>query len=117
MKALMMHFMLFAATLTAADVTGTWKAALKGQAGTMKRTFVFNQDGTKLTGKTTSDRWGKSEIKNGKIEGDNLSFTITLAFEFGAVEVSVTGKVQGNAIAMVAALQGSTVEFTAQRTP
>jgi len=117
MKALMTLFMLFAATLSAADVTGTWKAALKSQNGTVKRTFIFKQDGAKLTGNTTSDRWGKSGIKNGKIEGDNLSFTITLVLEFGAVEVSVTGKVQGDAIAMVAAFQGSTVEFTAQRTP
>ena len=81
MKTLLMLFTLFAMTLSAADITGTWNAMAKDAKGTYKRTFVFKQDGTKLTGTTLSDRWGKSKIENGKIEGDALSFTITLMFE------------------------------------
>src|SRR5208283_4084899 len=68
LKTLIVLFGLFAMALSAADVTGTWKAVAQGTNGTIKRTFVFKQDGTKLTGKTISDRWGKSAIENGKIE-------------------------------------------------
>ena len=81
MKTLMMFLSLFAMTLSAADITGTWKATWEGPNGTIKRTFVFKQDGTKLTGKTISDRWGKSTIESGKIEGDDLTFTTTVTFE------------------------------------
>jgi len=115
MKALMMIFVLVAFTLSAGDITGTWKATVEGQNGTIKRTFVFKQDGTTLTGKTTSDRWGTSKIKDGKIEGDTLSFTIAVDVEFGIVNVSVAGKVEGDIIKMKAEVSGSTLDFTASR--
>ncbi len=117
MKSLIVLFALFAMTLSAADITGTWTATAKSGSGTLKRKFVFKQDGTKLTGKTSSDRWGTSAIKDGKIEGDTLSFTITVDIEFGSVNVSFTGKVQGNVIKMTAGLEGNTVEFIANRAP
>ena len=117
MKTLLVLFALFAMTLSAADITGTWKATAEGVNGTLKRTFVFKQDGTKLTGKSISDRWGKSAIEDGKIEGDALSFTITVIYEFGYLKVSFTGKVQGDVITMTAEASGSTLEFVAKRVP
>jgi hypothetical protein len=117
MKTLGMFFILFAMNVSAADVTGTWKATVKSENSTIKRTFVFKQDGTSLTGKTTSDRWGTSAIKDGKIEGDTLSFTMTVAIEFGAVKIAVTGKVKGDIIQMTAELSGKTLDFVARRAP
>ncbi len=115
MKTLLILFALLAMTLSAADITGTWKATAKSGNETFKRTFVFKQDGTKLTGTTTSDRFGKSAIQNGKIEGDAFSFTMTVNIEFGGVKISITGEVQGDVIKMTAEFQGSTLEFTAKR--
>lgn len=116
MKALMMMFVLFALTLSAGDVTGTWKASLKSKNGTIKRTFVFQQDGAKLTGKSTSDRWGTSKIKDGKIEGDTLSFTIAVDVEFGVVNVSFSGRLEGDVLKMTAEVPGGDkVDFTANR--
>jgi hypothetical protein len=115
MKTLIMLLALSAMSLSAADVTGTWKATKQLEKGTIKRTFVFKQDGTKLTGKSISDRFGPSTIKDGKIEGDTLSFSIMVDIEFGEVKISFTGKVQGDVIDMVAVYEGGTVEFTAKR--
>jgi hypothetical protein len=115
MKTFIMLFLLFATTLSAADITGIWKAGGKTTNGTIKRKFVFKQDGTKLTGKTISDRFGASTIKDGKIEGDSLSFTITVDIEFGTVKISVTGKVRGDVIDLTAEFEGNTVELTAKR--
>jgi len=117
MKTLMMLFALFAMTLSAADITGTWNAVAKDKKETFKRTFVFKQDGTRLTGKTISERYGKSAIENGKIEGDTFSFTINLILEVGYLKVSFTGKVEGDVIKMTAEASGSTLEFTAKRAP
>jgi hypothetical protein len=116
MKTLML-FALFAMTLSAADITGTWNAVGKDTKQTFKRTFVFKQDGTKLTGKTTSKQWGTSKIENGKIDGDDLSFTITLVFDVGDLKASFTGKVEGDLIRMTAEANGKTLDFTAQRAP
>ena len=115
MRALTLLFALFATILSAADITGTWKAVAQGTNGPIKRKFVFKQDGTKLTGKTISDRWGKSAIENGKIEGDALSFTTNVIFEIGYLKVSFTGKVEGDVIKMTAGAEGSTLEFIAKR--
>ena len=117
MKTLVLLFALFAMTLSAADITGTWKATKQMGKGTIKRTFVFKQEGTKLTGKSTSDRFGSSAIKDGKIEGDTLSFLLMVNIEFGDVRVSFTGKVVGDVINMTAVVDGGTVEFTAHRAP
>ncbi len=117
MKTLMMLFAMFAMTLSAADITGTWNAVGKDTKQTFKRTFVFKQDGTKLTGKTTSKQWGTSKIEDGKIEGDAFSFTITLILDVGDLKVSFTGKVDGDVIKMTAEANGKTLDFTAQRAP
>jgi hypothetical protein len=115
MKILALLFALFAMTVSAADVTGTWKAVAQGTNGPIKRTFVFKQDGTRLTGKTISDRWGKSAIENGKIEGDTLSFDLTVLFDIGSLKIFITGKVEGDVIKMTAEAGGSTFEFEAKR--
>jgi len=115
MKKLIMLFVLFTLNLSAAGITGTWKATAKTQNGTIKRTFVFNQDGTKLTSKTTSDRWGTSAIQDGKIDGDTLSFTVMVDIEVTTVKISFKGTVQGDVINMTAEFDGRTLEFTAKR--
>ena len=115
MKTLILLFALCAMSLSAEDVTGTWKASKQMGKGTIKRTFVFKQDGTKLIGKSVSDRFGSSTIKDGKIEGDTLSFSLMVDIEFGEVKISFTGKVHGDVIDMTAVYEGGTVEFTAKR--
>ena len=78
---------------SAADISGNWKgtADLQGQA--IERTFVFKVDGTKLTGETNSQLLGKSTIEDGKIDGDNISFTITANFQGNALKMTYKGKV------------------------
>ena len=73
--------LVFASILTAADISGKWKGTAETPAGTVERTFVFKVDGSKLTGETTSDRFGKSAIEDGKIDGDNVTFTVTISFD------------------------------------
>jgi hypothetical protein len=108
---------IFASILLAADVTGTWKGTAETQFGTVERTFVFKVDGNKLTGETSSDRFGKSTIEDGKIDGDNLSFTITVSFQGNEGKVNYKGKVSGDTIKLTAEIQGSdqTIEYTVKR--
>jgi P pilus assembly chaperone PapD len=98
MKRLLVLMTLFAATGLAADVSGNWKATAEGPNGTMERTFTFRVDGNKLTGETTSSMFGKSTITDGKIDGENLSFTITVKFQDNEMKLNYKGKVSGNEI-------------------
>jgi hypothetical protein len=98
MKRFMALTVFLAATAWAADITGTWKATAEGPNGPMERTFTFKVDGGKLMGETTSSMFGKSDITDGKIEGDNLSFTITVKFQDNEMKLNYKGKVSGNEI-------------------
>lgn len=82
----------------AADVTGTWKATAETPNGTIERTFVFKVDGDKLTGETTSQMMGKSTIMDGKVDGDNVSFSIIVKFQDNEMKLNYKGKVEGSQI-------------------
>jgi hypothetical protein len=106
MKRLLLLLAAFAMSALAADVAGTWKVTAEGPNGNMERTFVFQVDGSKLTGETTSSMMGKSAIADGKVDGDNLSFTITIKLQDNEMKVSYKGKVTGNEIHFTAEIEG-----------
>lgn len=78
-------------TASAADVSGTWKGTAETPNGTIERTFVFKVDGTALTGETSSQMMGKSTIDEGKIDGDNLSFSIKVSFQGNDMKLNYKG--------------------------
>jgi hypothetical protein len=85
-----------AVAASAADISGTWKGTAQTPNGSVERTFNFKVDGNKLTGDTTSDMFGKSTIEDGKIEGDTVTFTITVDFQGNQGKVNYTGKIKGD---------------------
>jgi hypothetical protein len=68
---------LLLASAWAADISGKWAAETQGRQGPQTTTFTFKVEGAKLTG-TVSGRQGQpdSEISEGKIDGDNISFVV-----------------------------------------
>jgi hypothetical protein len=111
---------LAAITAVAADVNGQWIAQVPGRGGQLSETtFQFKADGTKLTGSITTQR-GESAISDGKIEGDNISFTQTLEFGGNSFKFLYEGKVSGSEIKMTRKReggQGQAQEFVAKRKP
>jgi hypothetical protein len=84
-----------AVPLHAADVTGTWSASFDTQIGVQNYTYEFKVAGTQLTGTATSDN-GQSALKNGKVDGDKISFVETLVVMGMELEVSYQGTVVSN---------------------
>src|ERR1051325_9299510 len=85
----------------AADITGTWKAEFNTQRGLQKYTFTLKQDGTRVTGKANVERDGEkreAELKEGKVEGDTVTFVETLQIQDNEIKITYTGKVSGNEI-------------------
>ncbi len=91
-------FLMFTLCAAAADVSGTWKGTADLGGNTIERTFVFKVDGGKLTGETTSEMMGKSVITDGKVDGDILSFTITVKFQDNEMKLTYKGKVSGDSL-------------------
>src|SRR5688572_1006691 len=80
----------------AADATGVWKAEYQNQNGeTRSSTFHLKADGAKLTGKIVS-QMGESEIKDGKVEGDNVTFTVVRSFNGQDFTINYAGAVSAD---------------------
>jgi hypothetical protein len=94
-------------SLFAADLTGTWKSEFETQRGKQNYTFTFKQDGTSLTGKANSesgDRKREAELKEGKVEGDTVSFVELLKIQDNEIRITYTGKVAGDEIKLTRAV-------------
>jgi hypothetical protein len=110
--------MLFLCTvgLWAADASGKWSGQVPGRNGQMREvTFVLKASGESLTG-TMSGRNGDVPIADGKVSGDDISFSVTLDFGGNSVTQKYTGKIAGNEIKFKReGGQGQPIEFVAKR--
>jgi len=86
------------ATLTtflyAADVTGKWSDAPDHP----QWTFNFKSDGAALTGTMISQEGKELPIKDGKIEGDGLSFSVDSEWQGQPIKLVMKGKIAGDSI-------------------
>jgi len=108
---------LLATLALAADVTGAWKAQVPGREGaTMELTFNLKQQGETLTGNVAS-AMGELPISEGKVSGDDISFTVVMNFGGNEVKMLYKGKVSGNEIKFTSQREGSerVREFTAKK--
>jgi enterochelin esterase-like enzyme len=90
-----------ACAVLAADITGTWKADFDTQRGQQKYTFTLKQDGTNVTGKASVDTNGEkreSDLKEGSVTGDTVTFVEPLKIQDNEIRVVFTGKVADNGI-------------------
>jgi len=81
----------------AADVTGTWTGSIPGPNGDFSLTYVFKQAGDKLTG-TLSGPTDPLPIADGKVDGDKISFSVTVDMGGNAVKSSMKGTIKGEEI-------------------
>ena len=108
-------------SIFAADVTGTWKTDFDTQRGLQKYTFTLKQVGTNVTGKASVDNNGEkreTDLKEGGVNGDTVSFVEPLSVQGNDIRVVFTGKVSadGNEIKFTRAVGDyGTSEATAKR--
>ncbi|MBI1764898.1 MAG: hypothetical protein HYR56_26100 [Acidobacteria bacterium] len=106
----------------AADVNGKWTAEVPGRQGAMQTmTMTFKAEGSKLTG-TVSGQQGDTAISDGKVEGNDISFTVVREFNGNSIKQVFKGKLAGDEIKFTRSTEGAPggqarppVEFTAKR--
>jgi hypothetical protein len=102
---------LWAVVAAAADVNGKWKAEFTTPDGQQRvNTFTFKVEGGKVTG-TVQGSQDATPIQNGKVDGDDISFSAERPF--GAF--SYKGKVGGSEIKFKVEFNGQNFEMTAKR--
>ena len=89
MRRLLIALALSALALCAADISGTWSAAVTLDAGSGTATFVFKQAGDTLTG-TYSGVLGSLDVK-GTVKGNQVEWSFEQA---EAGRISYKGTIQ-----------------------
>ena len=84
-------------TALAADFNGKWTATVESPRGTQTIAVDFHVDGAKLTGKVTTPR-GDTDISDGKIDGDTISFAQVMNRDGNEFKITYTGKADGETI-------------------
>lgn len=110
--------MLLAGAALAADVTGKWVAQQPGRDGaTREVTYNLKADGDKLTGDMSGAQGAAVAFTDGKIKGDDISFTIKREFNGNTMVMNYKGKVSGDEIKFSVMREGADQarEFTAKR--
>ncbi len=112
---LLVGFLLLAVSAFAADVDGKWTGSVSTPNGDFPQIFTFKADGAKLTGSMTFMEGMDVPIADGKIDGDNISFSVTL--DFGApFKMTYTGVVSGNELKVKGDAGGMPFEFVLKKT-
>lgn len=103
--------LVLAVSALAADVGGKWKATTQGPDGTgMELVFTFKVDGNKLTG-TVNSQMGDMPITDGKVDGNNITFTVDAMGQ----KLVHTGTVSGDEMKIKVDFGGQPMEMTAKR--
>jgi hypothetical protein len=112
---LFLAVLLVAAPSSAADVDGKWSGTFATPNGDITLAFEFKADGTTLTGTSTGPDGAQLPIKNGKIDGNKISFTVTAAFGDMSFDIGYTGLVSPAEIKMTLDFAGMPFEFVVKK--
>jgi hypothetical protein len=114
--ALVLGLLLAAVPAIAADVDGKWAGSITTPAGDVPVGFTFKADGTALTGTTTGPDGSEIAIKNGKIDGANITFVVALDFGGMPFEIGYKGVVSASEIKLTLDFMGIPVEMVVKKT-
>jgi hypothetical protein len=90
----------------AADISGQWKAQAQGA----DITITFKADGATLTGTLDNSMAGPTDIKEGKVEGDEITFYVVRKLNENETKITWKGKVAGDEIKFTRQAQGGNAE-------
>lgn len=117
MRKLLVGIALAALAAFGADVTGKWTWEMAGRDGEKRvSTMTLKAEGDKLTG-AMAGRQGERPIENGKVNGDEISFSMTMNMGGESRKMNYKGKVSGDELKMTMSVEGAdmTREIVAKR--
>jgi len=79
------------ALVRAADPSGRWTATFMTEVGEQQYTFEFKVKGSTLTGTAKSSMLGDSELQEGKVDGDKITFVENANFQGMPLKITYSG--------------------------
>jgi hypothetical protein len=91
-----LSLILFSAAAPAADVAGVWELTYTTSTGQPREAKLTLQvDGDKLSG-TLDGELGSAKIEQGRVMGNEISFTLVRTGSSDLITVTYTGTIEGN---------------------
>ena len=112
---MMCAVLLAAVPARAADIDGKWSGSLDTPMGAVQIGFNFKADGAALTGTMTGPDGGDIAIKNGKIDGDKISFVVSIDLGGMALDLNYTGVVKPDNVQMTLEVMGMPFSFVLKK--
>ena len=81
---------------SAPAIDGKWEGSMEMMGQSTKISYDFKSDGNTLTGTTTGPQNQILDIKNGKIDGNNISFDVPVDMGQMKMTVKYTGVLAGD---------------------
>jgi hypothetical protein len=106
---------LLATAAFAADVDGKWTGTMSTPNGDVPVNFTFKADGATLNGSTMGPDGAEVPIKEGKVDGNNISFSITFDFQGMPFTMNYKGAVDKDQIKFTIDVFGMPLELLVKR--
>ena len=98
-----------------ADVDGKWTGTVSTPGGDRPITFVFKAAGATLTGSMLGQANNQIAIKDGKINGNNISFSVTIDMGGDSMKLDYKGVVSADQIKLSGVSMGQPFELALKR--
>jgi hypothetical protein len=107
--------LLLAVSAFAADVDGKWSGSVSTPNGDFPVTFNFKADGATLNGSMAGPDGGDINIKDGMIDGANISFWLSLDMGGNELKLTYKGVVAADQIKISGDAAGMPFEFVVKK--
>ena len=114
---MVLGLLLLATPALAHDADGKWAGSIETPMGTIPVGFEFKADGTALSGTSLGPDGGAIPIKNGKVDGNRITFTVDVDFGGMAITLNYAGDVTPTEIKFTGDFMGMPFEFAVKKTP
>lgn len=106
--ALTVSFLLFTTFALAADIDGKWSGQYNsGMGDPMTLEYTFKAEGNKLTGTSLGGPDTQIPIKDGKIDGNNISFVVAVDVGGQPMTFNYKGVLKGDEIELSFEMAGA----------
>ena len=115
LKSLALALLLAAAPAFAADIDGKWTGSIDTPGGAIAIAYTFKAEGAALTGSSLGPDGSALPIKNGKVDGNKISFAQDLDFGQGPVTFNYTGVVSPTQLKLHSSFMDMPIDFTLKK--
>jgi hypothetical protein len=99
----------------AGDIDGKWTGTIDTPNGPVAIAYTFKADGETLVGSTTGPDGMEYPLKDGKISGNKVSFSLTLDFGQGPITFNYTGEVSPTELKLHSSFMDQPIDFTLKK--